>query len=279
MRDKIKKLTQAEKNTPSAFDKEGIAHFSARLKELIGNESIRSFGEKVGITDSGLRKYLPPNNSKPTFDKLVAIADYKGVRLEWLATGNGPKLVEPSSINLDHYTPKEHIFKNINVDNLFSVCAYCDDGAQPEMNEANDAINEEFVLVPGYHIQVSTGHGTSAIDAPVKRYLAFRRKYIQYRKLDPNKLAVIFAKGDSMEPTIKDNDSLLVDLSANKPLDGKIFVVRLGDELYAKRIQKSFDGSLRLISDNEEYSPIEVSTDQLDQLCIIGRVVQRSTDL
>jgi phage repressor protein C with HTH and peptisase S24 domain len=274
----MKKHVEVEKSTPGAFNKDGIAHFSVRLKELIGNESIRSFGESVGITDSGLRKYLPPNSSKPTFDKLVAIADYKGVRLEWLATGNGPKLTESTSHTIEHFQPKNHINKNLKWDNLISVCAYCNDDAQQE-DEANDAINEEFVLVPGYHIQVSAGHGTSAIDAPVKRYLAFRRKYIQYRKLDPNKLAVIFAKGDSMDPTIKDNDSLLIDLNANKPLDGKIFVVRLGDELYAKRVQKSFDGSLRLLSDNKEYSPIEVSTDQLDQLCIIGRVVQRSTDL
>ncbi|MGF1689323.1 helix-turn-helix transcriptional regulator [Photobacterium japonica] len=274
----MEKHTQREKSTSSAFDKEGIAHFSTRLKELIGDESIRSFGEKVGITDSGLRKYLPPNSSKPTFDKLVTIADYKGVRLEWLATGQGPKSTEPF---IDHFIPKKDspIYKNLKWDNLFSVCAYCNDTVDPDENDANEAINEEFVLVPGYQIHVSAGHGTSAIDAPVKRYLAFRRKYIQHRKLDPNKLAVIFAKGDSMEPTIKDSDSLLIDLNAQKPLDGKIFVVRLGDELYAKRIQKSFDGSLRLISDNKEYSPIEVPTNQLDQLCIIGRVVQRSTDL
>ncbi|CAG21962.1 helix-turn-helix transcriptional regulator [Photobacterium profundum] len=220
----MKKHVEVEKSTPGAFNKDGIAHFSVRLKELIGN---------------------------------------------------GPKLTESTSHTIEHLQPINHINKNLKWDNLISVCAYSNDDAQQE-DGANDAINEEFVLVPGYHIQVSAGHGTSAIYAPVKRYLAFRRKYIQYRKLDPNKLAVIFAKGD---PMIKDNDSLLIDLNANKPLDGKIFVVRLGDELYAKRVQKSFDGSLRLISDNKEYSPIEVSTDQLDQLCIIGRVVQRSTDL
>lgn len=243
-----------------AFDEEGIATFPDRLKELIGNESLRSFGQAVGISEGGLRKYLPPGTSKPTFDKLVAIARYKAVNLEWLATGQGPKVA---------FVEHEQT----------STLPSQDAGSGGSHSLSLDEFNEEFVLVPGYHIQVSAGNGSCAIDAPVKRYLAFRRKYLKYKGLDANKLAIVFAKGDSMEPTIKDNDSLLVDLKATAPIDGKIFVVRLGDELYAKRVQKSYDGSIRLISDNKDYQAIEVPKEELTQLCIIGRVVQRSTDL
>ncbi|UTV30197.1 S24 family peptidase [Photobacterium atrarenae] len=246
-----------EKSNTVAFDEDGIATFPERLKELIGNESLRKFGQAVGISEGGLRKYLPPGSSKPTFDKLVAIARYKGVNLEWLATGNGAKDAEIKQAG-PHLEGSRH---------------------QESGYLSVDEFNEEFVLVPGYHIQVSAGNGSCAIDAPVKRYLAFRRKYIKYKGLDPKQLAIVFAKGDSMEPTIKDNDSLLVDLSSRTPIDGNIFVVRLGDELYAKRVQKSYDGSIRLISDNKEYQTIEVPKEELGQICIIGRVVQRATDL
>ncbi|WP_290369123.1 S24 family peptidase [Vibrio hippocampi] len=90
---------------------------------------------------------------------------------------------------------------------------------------------------------------------------------------------VVFVKGDSMADTITDNDSLLIDTESRVPIDGHIYVVRLGDELYAKRIQKSFDGSLVLISDNKDYGPIAVPKEQLNELCIVGKVVQRATDL
>lgn len=58
-----------------------------------------------------------------------------------------------------------------------------------------------------------------------------------------------------------------------------IYVLRFGDELYAKRLQKRFDGSIELISDNKEYKDQIVKTDELDQLAIIGKVVWIGKDL
>lgn len=237
----------------------GIGSLSERLLELIGSQSVRSFAQSIGVSETGVRKYL--KGAVPGLDIALRIADQCGVNLEWLATGKGPK--HPTDLHQKDGSGVTFPAREPTSENSL------------KLNE----FNEEFVLVPGYHIQVSAGNGSCAIDAPVKRHLAFRRKYLKYKGLDANKLAVVFAKGDSMEPTIKDNDSLLIDLSCKTPIDGKLFVVRLGDELYAKRIQKSFDGSIRLISDNREYDPIEVSKDQLEHLCVIGRVVQRATDV
>ena len=61
--------------------------------------------------------------------------------------------------------------------------------------------------------------------------------------------------------------------------DGSIYVLRFGEELYAKRLQKRFDGSVRLMSDNKEYDDQIVSQDELDQLAIIGKVVWIGKDL
>ncbi len=254
------KHTKDVKDTVGAFYDDGIAHFPIRLEELIGNESLRSFGRNVGISDSGLRKYLPPGSSRPTFDKLVAIARYKGVNLEWLATGKGSKSGDVSPNALD------------------CRCNMPSDGG--DYVDAN-FLDEEFVLVPGYHVQVSAGSGCTPLqDNPkVRRHLAFRKKWIQHKNLNPKSLCVVFAKGDSMADTIKDNDSLLVDLSSTTPVDGRVFVVRLGDELYAKRIQVGLLGELTLISDNSSYKAIEIAKENLNQLVIIGRVVQISTEV
>lgn len=45
------------------------------------------------------------------------------------------------------------------------------------------------------------------------------------------------AKGDSMEPTISDNETVMVDTSERKLRNGHIYVIRNGDHLLVKRIQ------------------------------------------
>lgn len=256
-----------EKNNPVAFCPEGIATFPERLKELIGDESLRSFGKMVGISEGGLRKYLPPGTSKPTFDKLVAIARYKGVNLEWLATGEGPK--EPSPFDLWFESgPGAKVKEEQQTWNKQT--------ASPRQDSAFD---EEYALIEGYHVAVSTGHGAFGEGAQVTRRLAFRRRWLSYRGFKPEQLKVVFARGDSMEPTIKDGDSLLVNLASTSPVDGKIFVVCLGEQLYAKRIQKRWDGGLELISDNKEYNSQVIPAAELEQLQVIGQVVWIGKDI
>ncbi|MDO6528095.1 S24 family peptidase [Motilimonas sp. 1_MG-2023] len=223
---------------------EEIGSFAERLHQIMGADKPKELADQINVSDTSVRKYL--KGAVPSLDIGARIADVYGVSLLWLATGKGESS-DTSQQDVQHHAAVE--------------------------------FDEEFVLVPGYHVQVSAGNGSCALDGPVKRHLAFRRKYLAYRKLNPDKLAVVFAKGDSMEPTIKDNDSLLVDLSSNTAIDGRIFVVRLGEELYAKRIQKSYDGSILLISDNKEYKEQSISKEKLNDLCIVGQVVQRMTDL
>lgn len=139
--------------------------------------------------------------------------------------------------------------------------------------------NEEYALIPGYHISVSAGHGALNNEHEVKRQLAFRTKWLRYRKLNPKDLAVVFAKGDSMEPTINSGNTILVNLVDKKLTEGSIYVLRLGEDLYAKRLQQRFDGSIELISDNKEYSTQLVKPDELEQLEIIGKVVWIGKDL
>ncbi|WP_394131123.1 helix-turn-helix transcriptional regulator [Shewanella maritima] len=116
-------------------------------------------------------------------------------------------------------------------------------------------------------------------DEKVKRKLAFRTKWLRYRGLQPESLRVVFAKGDSMEPTIHTGDSILVDITQTTLTDGSIFVLRLGDELYAKRLQKHIDGSVTIISDNKEYKEQVVSIEDLPMLNIVGKVVWIGKDV
>ena len=78
-------------------------------------------------------------------------------------------------------------------------------------------------------------------------------------------------RGDSMEPLLKNGDTLLVDQSDTEVMDGRIYVVTLGDELRVKRIQKSMRGYV-LRSENPRYADITVEGADLAEFKVHGRV-------
>ena len=220
--------------------------FSTRLSEIIGQESARSFARTFEIPETTLRQYLS-SRSEPTLSNLLKLAEAGQVNLLWLATGKGPKTGEK-------------------------------DG-NAEVSVTNPEFEEDYALIPGYHLEVSAGSGSAWNGEEVMRHLAFRKNWLNYRRLNPKSLKVVFAKGDSMEPTINSGDSILVDSDRTILEDGSIFVLRLGEELYAKRLQKRFDGGIEIISDNKEYTSQVVPADELGMLHIIGKVVWVGKDI
>ncbi|MDA1379718.1 helix-turn-helix transcriptional regulator [Plesiomonas shigelloides subsp. oncorhynchi] len=133
--------------------------------------------------------------------------------------------------------------------------------------------------MPGYRVQVSAGHGTiTQTDCEPCRHLAFRRKWLRWRGFNEKELAIVWSKGDSMEPTISNNDTLVVHLGRTRPVDGHIYVVRNADQLWVKRLQVLPNAWL-LLSDNKHYQPIEVPKDQQHTFEIIGQVVHISHDV
>lgn len=102
-----------------------------------------------------------------------------------------------------------------------------------------------------YDVEVSAGNGAAAYGvAEPANHLAYRKDWLKLRGLFAKDLNCVTARGDSMEPTISSKDTLLVDTSKTNPRDGQIYVIRSGDVLWVKRVQRQIDGSLLLISDN-----------------------------
>lgn len=146
-------------------------------------------------------------------------------------------------------------------------------------NKRNGSNIKDFAYVPDYDVLVSAGFGTDGqgTTAP-SGHRAFPKDWLLQHGLKEKNLNVVTAYGDSMVPTINDKDSLLVDTSRNIPYDGRIYVIRSGDTLWVKRIQKKLDGSLLLISDNPSYPPMNLELDSLDDVQIIGQVINVSKD-
>ncbi|EAQ65949.1 prophage MuSo2, transcriptional regulator, Cro/CI family protein [Marinomonas sp. MED121] len=154
---------------------------------------------------------------------------------------------------------------------------------EPQKKHSNNSINaellSEFAFIPGYSIQVSAGNGTLNMDQlEPSRYLAFRKKWLNYRGFNEKDLVIVWAKGDSMEPTINNNDTLVVHVGRKRPKDGHIYIFRCEDELFVKRYQ-SVVGTWRLISDNHMYTPLDIKKEEQHQFEVIGQVVHIAKDI
>lgn len=141
----------------------------------------------------------------------------------------------------------------------------------PQVYEESDVMGD-FALVPVYNVEASAGHGTVVGEEQQISQLAFRKEWLKNKGLQKNKLAMIKAKGDSMEPTLHDGDLLLVDTAIEKIIDDAIYIIHADHHLIVKRLQQSLDGSVSVISDNPRYNQQNLNPDQAKKLKIAGRV-------
>lgn len=216
--------------------------FVTRLEKVIGNEPLRAFARRADMTDGGLRRYLYEGTIPPV-DRALKLAQAGGVSFEWLVFGTGEQAKSHQVASNDQTTDQ--------------VASY-----QPG----------EFTTIPAYQVFASAGHGATITDEPLAEPMAFRSDWLRREGFDPAKMAVIRAKGDSMEPTINDGDVILIRLkNGEAPRDG-LYVLRLSDGLFVKRLQ--FDlGGVRIISDNPLYKSRDLSKEELAELDLVGRVV------
>ena len=111
-----------------------------------------------------------------------------------------------------------------------------------------------------------------ASDEPGRAY-HFRKSWIkQALKASPSQLRIMKVEGDSMEPTLFDGDTVLVDMDRKAPNPPGIFVLDDGMGLVAKRLQhvpNSDPPAVRVISDNKHYPEYERTA---DEIVIIGRI-------
>nr|WP_281254637.1 helix-turn-helix transcriptional regulator [Pseudomonas segetis] len=130
-----------------------------------------------------------------------------------------------------------------------------------------------YAYVPLYDARCSAGDGAWNDRCKVLVQLGFTRYSLRKKGLSPSDLACLRVDGDSMTGLLEDGDTVMIDQSRNT-LEGEgVYVVLLDDHLYAKRLQRQFDGSVLIISHNKEYQPMTVPKDRLAELQIVGRVV------
>lgn len=131
------------------------------------------------------------------------------------------------------------------------------------------AVLAEWADIPRLPLGASAGPGTIPAEEIPSGRLRFSNRWLKAQGLEPTMLSVIEVEGDSMEPTLRDGDEILVDCTP-RPLRAGIHVIRLDDVLLVKRLETGAGGTLRVISDNAAYPRAERPAQDVE---IIGRVV------
>lgn len=132
---------------------------------------------------------------------------------------------------------------------------------------------EGFILVPRYDVQAAAGSGMVIHSEQIVDSLAFRTSWIHELGLKPDALALITTRGDSMEPTLHPGDLLLIDLANSAVCEDAIYAIQNDGSLIVKRVQKMFDGSIIIKSDNPAYREQVIDKGLLETVRIVGRVV------
>jgi hypothetical protein len=126
-----------------------------------------------------------------------------------------------------------------------------------------------WIEIPRLPLGASAGPGALAADEEPIGTLGFAARWLRGQGLDPALLSTLLVEGDSMEPTLRDGDEILVDRTPRAWRDG-IHVVRVDATLLVKRLAFGRPGTIALISDNRAYDPLELTPAEVE---VIGRVV------
>lgn len=192
--------------------------------------------EMAGVNRSFVYDILRARSTRPGLDRLAGVARVLKVELDWLIHGMGE--VEGISPFID------------NPDDSFVAIAHA--GVKPSMGGGSVVLEEHEAPERAYH---------------------FRRAWIRHSlKASPSQLRIMTVEGDSMEPTLHDGDTVLVDMTRRAPNPSGIFVLDDGMGLVAKRLQhvpNSDPPAVRVISDNRHYPEYERTADEVH---IVGRI-------
>ena len=141
----------------------------------------------------------------------------------------------------------------------------------------SDSDDSIFKNIPKVKARLSAGGGSFEVGSEVEGYYAFRKDWLT-TKGNRNKMVLMDIFGNSMEPEMKDGDTILIDESQKDILAGAIYAVGIDDTIMVKRVEKH-PNKLVLLSDNKDYSPIYLQGNEINSVRIIGKVIWISREL
>jgi phage repressor protein C with HTH and peptisase S24 domain len=225
------------------------------LAYLISKNGINPtiLAKATGVHQPTIHRILKGESDDPRTATIQPLADYFGTTVEFLRTADAQVLDAESA----------HAFKTASV-------------------RLEDVMPLDVLQVKEYRVRFSAvnGHQVSYEAIEESEPAAYRISWFHKTGIKPKNARRFKVVGDSMEPFLFANDSVLVDTADTDPtriLDGKVYAIRYGNDLRIKRLFRRLDGTLILRSDNPTYKDEEVPPELADEhITILGRVRDKS---
>lgn len=133
------------------------------------------------------------------------------------------------------------------------------------------ADNDEYIEVPVFDVSVSAGYGVEPIkDEDIQEMRLLSRSFLPRKN---GEYHILFVDGDSMTPTLKPQEPVLVDVSIKDIVSPGIYVLRINGGLFIKRVDLHPDGTVMVTSDNKAYKDFMIRMGENIKLDVLGKAV------
>ena len=261
--------------------------FVARLKKSLAAHGIDQWGagarlaEIAKVTPKASSKWLN-GESMPGPAKMQAIADALGVKIEWLQHGSGvdpalsrmPGVEDPVGTEVKSAADivREMLTKQgkgLSEDarrRLLAVAEADDGGGAIEIDYYRPGAVGDEVWIAHYDVRAAMGGGQIPHDYPeMFQDVRVSPQHLREMGVDFKEhfhLKIVTGWGQSMAPTIKHRDPLLVDVSIREFTGDGIYMFSWEGHLYIKRLQWLGDEQINMLSDNPRHPPQTIRAEE-----------------
>ncbi len=236
-----------------------LEEFREALRTALADRSLAGTAVEAGLPRDAIRSVLVGHD--PRLSRAVELADALGLEFYVGPPRAGPdhgairKQLREVAAELERLQARAARAAGLAPEVTGEATVGGTDGSAPaSANDADDVPGARPVDV--VELAAAAGGGADAASEEVVGRLWFRRDWLDRRSLDPARCAVIGVTGESMEPTLPDGCSILVDRARTRRRRGRVYVLRTGDGLIAKRAGKDDDGGWLLESDHPAWEPV-----------------------
>jgi transcriptional regulator with XRE-family HTH domain len=262
----------------------------ARKPEIGPRGFKRDIATTCGVSYEAVRQWFAGDTGNIKNENLIAIAEGYDTTVDWLLSGKG----EPPSRKIVN-EPKPG--NNSAADLVKQMLAKHGRGLSEEARARIVEVVEEVALeskstnvvkvdfsragqvgdevwIAHYDVRAAMGGGQIPHEYPeMLQDIRVSPKHLRDLGLTFKEhfhLKMITGWGQSMAPTIKDRDPLLVDITIREFTGDGIYLFSHDEMLYVKRLQKKGKDRFKMISDNKHHDPEDI---RVDDTHILARVL------
>lgn len=261
-----------------------------QLISLIGNQRKGACAERWGMAPAHLSQILSDKTAKNLGDDVARrIEAIEGLPRGWFDSISPSESITPAEelTSSDHagetsaQTAADQIKQMLSkVKGLTSTAR---DRIIAAADESSNVITVDFsrpgqvgdeVWIAHYDVRAAMGGGQIPHEFPeMLQDIRVSPKHLREMGVSFKEhfhLKMITGWGQSMAPTIKDRDPLLVDITIREFTGDGIYLFSHDEMLYVKRLQKKGKDRFKMISDNKHHDPEDI---RVDDTHILARVL------